>query len=146
MVQISQELGREYWATRLSVHSFFCTVHSFACSALLFALTRSAALRCAPLRSFVRSLAHFAHSQARGRVGILMSQNHTVLNHSALPLTFKRHQSHFIPHPPLIQWWSFLMTIASYIQITAHYGTKPGHFKTSIIHFPTSEGVSKVSE
>ena len=28
----------------------------------------------------------------------------------------------------------------------AHYGTKPGHFETSIIHFPTSSGVSKVSE
>ena len=27
-----------------------------------------------------------------------------------------------------------------------HYGTKPGHFETSKIHFPTSEGVSKVSE
>ena len=26
-----------------------------------------------------------------------------------------------------------------------HYGTKPGHFETSKIHFPTSEGVSKVS-
>ena len=31
--------------------------------------------------------------------------------------------------------------------ITAvHYGTKPGHFETSIIHFPTSEGLSEVSE
>ena len=28
----------------------------------------------------------------------------------------------------------------------AHYGTKPGHFETSKIHCPTSEGVSKVSE
>ena len=27
-----------------------------------------------------------------------------------------------------------------------HYGTKPGHFETLKIHFPTSEGVSKVSE
>ena len=27
-----------------------------------------------------------------------------------------------------------------------HYGTKPGHFETSKIHFPTSEGVSKVNE
>ena len=26
---------------------------------------------------------------------------------------------------------------------TAHFGTKPGHFETSIIHFPTSEGVSE---
>ena len=29
---------------------------------------------------------------------------------------------------------------------TAHYGTKPGHFETLKIHFPTSEGVSEVSE
>ena len=27
-----------------------------------------------------------------------------------------------------------------------HYGTKPGHFKTSKIHIPTSKGVSEVSE
>ena len=27
-----------------------------------------------------------------------------------------------------------------------HYGTKPGHFETSIFQFPTSEGVSEVSE
>ena len=27
-----------------------------------------------------------------------------------------------------------------------HYGTKPGHFETLKIHFPTSSGVSKVSE
>ena len=27
-----------------------------------------------------------------------------------------------------------------------HCGTKPGHFETSKIHFPTSEGVSEVSE
>ena len=27
-----------------------------------------------------------------------------------------------------------------------HFGTKPGHFESSIIHFPTSEGVSKVTE
>ena len=28
---------------------------------------------------------------------------------------------------------------------TTHYGTKPGHFETSLIHFPTSDGVSEVS-
>ena len=28
----------------------------------------------------------------------------------------------------------------------SHYGTKPGHFETLIIHFPTSKGVSEVSE
>ena len=27
-----------------------------------------------------------------------------------------------------------------------HCGTKPGHFETSIIHFPTSEEVSEESE
>ena len=30
--------------------------------------------------------------------------------------------------------------------MVAHYGTKPGHFETSKIHFPTSEGVSEVSK
>ena len=30
--------------------------------------------------------------------------------------------------------------------VTAHYGTKPGHFETSINHFPTNVAVSKVSE
>ena len=30
--------------------------------------------------------------------------------------------------------------------IPMRYGTKPGHFETSIIHFPTSEGVIEVSE
>ena len=29
---------------------------------------------------------------------------------------------------------------------TKHYRTKPGHFETLKIYFPTSEGVSKVSE
>ena len=32
------------------------------------------------------------------------------------------------------------------IQRPPHYGTKPGHSDTSKIHFPTSEGVSEVSE
>ena len=27
-----------------------------------------------------------------------------------------------------------------------HSGTKPGHFESSIIHFPTIEGMSEVSE
>ena len=35
-----------------------------------------------PLRSFVCSLAHFIHSQARGKVYNLMSQYHLVLTHS----------------------------------------------------------------
>ena len=34
-------------------------------------------------RTFIRSLAHFAHSQARGKVYHLMSQYHIVLNDSA---------------------------------------------------------------
>ena len=29
---------------------------------------------------------------------------------------------------------------------SSHYGTKPGHSGSSKIHFPTSEGVSKVSD
>ena len=32
------------------------------------------------------------------------------------------------------------------IHALLHYGTKPGQFETSKIHFPTSEGVSEVSE
>ena len=31
---------------------------------------------------------------------------------------------------------------SAYLQTSSHYGTKPGHFETSLIHFPTSEGVS----
>ena len=32
------------------------------------------------------------------------------------------------------------------VRMAVHYGTKPGHLETSIIHFPTSEEVSEVSE
>ena len=58
----------------------------FVCS--LAPLTRSLALDCSlrscpPLRSLIRSLAHFAHSLARGKVYDFMSQNYLVLNHSA---------------------------------------------------------------
>ena len=35
-----------------------------------------------PLRSLARSFAHFAHSRARGKVYILMSQYHIILTHS----------------------------------------------------------------
>ena len=59
----------------LLAHPFAHTAHSFACSTLLASLARFAAL--------IRSLAHFAHSLACGKVGILMSQNQAVLNHSA---------------------------------------------------------------
>ena len=33
-----------------------------------------------------------------------------------------------------------------YHYTSSHYGTKPGHFEKSKIHFPTREGVSEVSE
>ena len=51
-------------------------------------LTRSLAPDCSlrsrpPLHSLVRSLAHFAHSLAHGKVYNLMSQFYLVLNHSA---------------------------------------------------------------
>ena len=64
MADNSQEYRLEYWATRLSIRSF---AHSLA------PLPRSLALDCSlrsrpPLRSLVRSLAHFAHSLARGKV------------------------------------------------------------------------------
>ena len=58
-------------STGLLACPFACTAYSFVCSALLCA-------------TITHSLAHFAHSQARGKLGILMSQNHTVLNHSAV--------------------------------------------------------------
>ena len=52
-------------------------------------LTRSLAPDCSlrshpPLRSLVRSLAHFAHSRGRGNVNFLMSQNDLVLSHSVM--------------------------------------------------------------
>ena len=61
--------------------------HLFA--RLLAPLTRSLAPDCSlrsrpPLRSLVRSLAHFAHSLARGKVNDWMSQNDLVLSHSAV--------------------------------------------------------------
>ena len=58
--QNSQELGGKYWVTRSSVCSIAHTAHLFACSGLLALLAPSAAL--------TRSLAHFAHSLARGKV------------------------------------------------------------------------------
>ena len=39
-----------------------------------------------------------------------------------------------------------MMVLVPEMVVGAHYGTKPGHFETSKIHFPTSEGVSEVSE
>ena len=54
---------------------------------LLAPLTRSLAPPClvcsrAPLHSFICLLAHFTHSQALGKVGILISLNQAVLNRS----------------------------------------------------------------
>ena len=54
-------------------------------------LTRSLAPDCSlrsrpPLRSLFHSLAHFAHSLARGKVNDWMSQNDLVLSHSAASL------------------------------------------------------------
>ena len=51
---------RLYWATRSSVRSFARTAHSLAGPALL---------------ALLRSLAHFTHSLARGKVNDLMYQN-----------------------------------------------------------------------
>ena len=48
------------------------------------------------------------------------------------------------PTPPP----SYSSTTTPHPRLTAatHYGTRPGRFETSKIHFPTSEGVSKVSD
>ena len=42
---------------------------------------------CALIRLLTRSLAHFAYSQARGKMSDVMSQYHIVLNHSAAVTT-----------------------------------------------------------
>ena len=38
-----------------------------------------------------------------------------------------------------------VVVVFTAISAVVHYGTKPGHFETSKIYFPTSEGVSEVS-
>ena len=43
------------------------------------------------------------------------------------------------------QTFSLLTKFNSVVIAPVHYGTKPGHFETSKIHFPTSEGVSEVN-
>ena len=48
-------------------------------------------------------------------------------------------------HPPPINQSIITIAIAAFF-LTAHCGANSGHFETSIIHFPTSEGVSKVRE
>ena len=65
-------MGCEYRVTHLSVCLFYRTAHLLVCSAQLALLARSAALICLLARSL--------HSQACGKVGILMSQNQAVLN------------------------------------------------------------------
>ena len=39
-----------------------------------------------------------------------------------------------------------VVVVVVFVAAPLHYGTKPGHFETSKINFPTSEGVSEVSE
>merc|ERR1712081_71167 len=72
-----QEWRRKYWATRSSLRSFACTAHSFACYGLLASLVPSAAL--------TRSLAHFAHSLARGTANdwmAILSVFFSIFDHS----------------------------------------------------------------
>ena len=42
--------------------------------------------------------------------------------------------------------WACSVSNGDHREASTHYGTKPGHFETLKIHFPTSEGVSEVSE
>ena len=60
MVQNNQESRCKYWATCSPIRSITRTVHSFVCSRPLALIARSTALN--------HSLAHFAHSLARGTV------------------------------------------------------------------------------
>ena len=79
MVENRKERRCKYWATRSSFRSFARTAHSFACSGLLALLARSAAL--------TRSLAHFAHSLARGTVNdcmAILSVFFPVFDHSVM--------------------------------------------------------------
>ena len=76
MVQNSHEYRREYWATRLPVHSFPRTAHSFTCSILLALFAHSAAL----IHLLTRLL---THSRAHGEVNQKMFHHKAVLNHSA---------------------------------------------------------------
>ena len=78
----SQGLRCRYWPLPcpLSIRSFACTAYLFVFFALLASLASSAAL----IHLLACSLAHFAHSQARGKVYDLICQYHLVLNHSGL--------------------------------------------------------------
>ena len=78
----SQGLRCRYWPLPcpLSIRSFACTAYLFVFFALLASLASSAAL----IHLLACSLAHFAHSQACGKMHDFMSQYHTILNHSAL--------------------------------------------------------------
>ena len=65
MGQNNQELRLKYWATRSSNRLFARTTHLLSYSTLLALLACSIAL--------TRSLAHFAHSLARGKVNDYMA-------------------------------------------------------------------------
>ena len=83
MVQFSQESGRKFRAIRLSIHSFTRTAPSFACFALL--ASHCSIRLCAPLRSLVCLLAHFAHSLARRTVNdwmAILSVFFSIFDHS----------------------------------------------------------------
>ena len=60
--------------------------------------------------------------------------------HPAITQSSARHgRHHQTASPPSSSQSSFAFH-------RVHYGIKPGHFETLKIHFPTSEGVSEVSE
>ena len=63
--------------------------HSLALHCLLRTACFAQALYCALLHSLVWSLAHFAHSQACGKVYSLMSQYHLVFNYSVVVVKLK---------------------------------------------------------
>ena len=80
MVQNRQKYRLQYWATRSSVRLFACS---------LAPLTRSLApdFSHPPLRSLVRSLAHFAHSFAHGKVNYqmaILSEFFSIFDHSGM--------------------------------------------------------------
>ena len=110
----------------------------FACS--LAPLTCSLAPDCSlhshpPLRSLVRSLAHFAHSLARGTVNdwmAILSVFFSIFDHSVFPIPFRL--------PFCLNLARFLSprlcTVVQNSLILRHQN----------FHFPTSLGVSEVSE
>ena len=81
--QNNNESECEYWATPSSVRLLKSQTRSLApyCSLCSHAPLRSAALRCALLRSFICSLTYLL---AREKLNDLMSPNQSVLNHSVM--------------------------------------------------------------